>query len=828
MSLARRQVVCSLCLLSLFACSDAMGGRGGGGSGSGSTVIAPPSADNPAEQVSILRDDYGVPHVFAQSDRGALFGAGYAAAEDRLFQMVRARLMCQGREAEFFGPGQIVDPKTGKITNTAILHDREARLVGWWRHAQRVVAVMPNDTLRLLKAYADGVNAYIQDPNAVFHPFFAHFKVPIDPWQPVDCVAVWLAFGRHFSLTGLDEDQRLHEWKKLLGNPNMTYQQKVEFMQGSRVCDDSAAVVQQSDVPQALQQAMIDYAAALGLDPDTNCPMVVDGPKFSQAWVVSGARTTTGNTVLVGDPRLQVFVPNALYEWSMQGRTFAVRGAGVAGTPMLISGSTPHIAWSPTAIGTDQADMLLLKTDPVNHPGQYQLDGQWLPYHVDEVEQLKVNGTVFETVNYRETRWGPVVTAVAMNPWPGEEYALMRIPLIDPTADSTRGFFQLYRAKDVDQIDQALAGWTWPPVNLIFGDSGGRIGYSVVGSLPVRNPQLELAGIIAQDGSRTSSAWLDLLPHALRPYVLDPADGVLFSANHMPVGSWYPIPLRLGTGAVGDTPRSLRLRELLRTPPHVFTPLEVQAPHYDVVDVVYRDLVELGLYLRDKQNFKLSSAAKSALQELQGWLQAGARMDNTHRATALASQIDLTFRSGPLTDPLIAKYGASQNGMVLFLKEKIADIHAKPPVPLDHDESKYLEDLFENAWKTMSAIGPPGAWKGWYINNCLRLDLEIWCTLEGFPSLRPNHPIPFGPMRATDSQTLLSSTGQSYTQFVELDGLDSATSVLPPGVSENDKNPHAMDQAGLWETEALKPSTIGPPSLHATRKTVLTYEADRP
>jgi penicillin amidase len=786
-----------------------------------------PSGGPAAEQVTLVRDGFGVAHVFAKSDKGALYGAGYAAAEDRLFQMVRARLMCQGREAEFFGPGQVVDPKTGKITNTAIRHDREARAVGWWRHAQRVVAELPLDTLRLLQAYSDGVNAYVASPGAVLHPFFVQFGVPIEDWQPVDCIAVCLAFGRHFATSGLDEDYRLHEWQKLLANPALSYEQTLELMQGDRVCDDDAAVVKQSDVPIALQAAMSDYARQLGLDPSLTCPQIVDGPKFSQAWVVSGARTSSGNAMLVGDPRLEVFLPNALYEWSMHGKTISVRGAGIAGTPLILSGSTPRVAWSPAAIGTDQADLLLLTTDPVSHPGQYLLDGKWRKYAVDELEELKVFGSVHETVRYRETRWGPVVTAVSSNAKPGEEYALMRVPLMDPAADSTPAFFALYRAQDVDDVDQVLAGWAWPPVNLVFGDADGRIGYSVVGALPVRNPALDLAGIVAQDGSRSDSAWIDLVPHALRPHVLDPLEGALFSANHMPVGSWYPIPMRFGTGSAGDTPRSRRLRELL--PPWLqgLTPLDVLAPHHDVVNVAYRDLTLLGLHLRDQQGYAYSGSAKAALGELEGWLVAGARMDNAHRATALAAQLDLSFRKGALTDPLIAEYGSSQNGLMLFLETKLAGLRASPPVPLDADTAAFLDGLFRDAWNVMKAVGPPASWQAWYAANHLRLDLEIWRTLEGLPSLRPGHPVPFGPMRVTDGQTLLSTSGQSYTQLVELDGFDSAASVLPPGVSEHESSLHASDQVPLWEGDMLKPSPLTQQGLKAsgpTRISQLCYD----
>ena len=211
-----------LCCLAL-ACSGGGGGDGSGGKNPpGGNPPPPPPPPPQPEQVEVARDVYGVPHVFAETDAGAMFGLGWAAAEDRLFQMVRARLMIEGRVAEFFGAGIVIDPGTGNVTHVNRAHDREARAIGWRRHALKAAQAMEPDVLRLLQAYSDGVNAYVASPGAQLHPFFAQFGVPIEPWTPVDCISVWLRFGRHFSASGLDEYWLLHQWQALLKDPNIT------------------------------------------------------------------------------------------------------------------------------------------------------------------------------------------------------------------------------------------------------------------------------------------------------------------------------------------------------------------------------------------------------------------------------------------------------------------------------------------------------------------------------------------------------------------------------------------------------------------------------
>jgi acyl-homoserine lactone acylase PvdQ len=755
--------------------------------------------------VSIGRDAHGVPHVFAKTDEGALFGLGYATAQDRLFQMSWMRLVARGRLSEFLGPGTVAGPG-GAPKKTHVISDRKARLFGWSRHASRVVAAMDGPARKLLTAYAEGVNAFLQDHLGNYDPLFTQFNVPVEPWTPEDCVLAWIRFGDFFASSGLDEGRLLHEWQALLATPGLSLQERLDQLQGYLVCDDSAAVIDESDVPEAHRDLLRAYAAAHQLGVQSQCLPYHASPHFSQAWAVSGARTTTGRAVLVGDPRIGVTLPSQLYEWMVQGENFCVRGVGVAGSPNVLSGMTPDMAWSPTALGVDQSDLLLLITDPVGHAGQYQLDGQWMPFQEASLETIHVQGEPDEVVQYRSTWFGPVVTGAVQDVHAGEEYAIRRVPLDDPARDPFAGFLRLFRSRDLDTFHGALEGWTFPSVNLVFADAHGRIGYSIAGALPVRNPKLQLGGVIAQSGATVESDWIDILPHALAPHVLDPARGTLFSANHRPVGSWYPIPIRYGSGGSGDTFRSRRLRELLSDPRATFDPKDVFELHFDIVGVGPRDLTEIGLWLRT-HNVALSLDARRALNELGPWLSAGSRMDSQVRGVLIASSMDLSFRESTTGSELAQRYGGGENGLNLFLKQCLAKIRALPPVPLTPAEVAFVDVVLADAVRTAQAVGPTSVWQSWYRNNVLTVLLPRWTSLEGFPSLFPGLTVPMGPFRAVDLHTLLSPLRQSYTQFVEFGGDNLRLSVAPPGSAEP-SSAHDIDQANLWVTEQFKAGSL--------------------
>jgi hypothetical protein len=195
----------------------------------------------------------------------------------------------------------------------------------------------------------------------------------------------------------------------------------------------------------------------------------------------------------------------------------------------------------------------------------------------------------------------------------------------------------------------------------------------------------------------------------------------------------------------------------------------------------------------------------NALAELEPWLSAGAQLDGLTPGAVLAARLDLSFRADAVGAVLVARYGGSENGLVLMLKSLIAGIHAAPALVPGVEEQVWIDNLLSDAWNAMSAVGVPASWPLWYRNNSLDVDLPVWLSLEGFESLQPTVQVPAGVLRSVEPGTLFSPLSAVYTQFVSPGAGDSARSSLPVGSSEL-AGPYALNQLPLWLTEDFKPS----------------------
>ncbi|UCE46473.1 MAG: penicillin acylase family protein, partial [Phycisphaerales bacterium] len=138
-------------------------------------------------RVELLRDSWGVPHVFAETDEGAMYGAGYACAEDRGFQMHYFLRMMQGRMAEVFGDVEKHRAR-GTGPRTTLEHDRVMRMFAFAAAAERTVETLDRQTLELLKAYSAGVNDYFAQHKDDEHYLFAKVGLQREAWKPEDCI----------------------------------------------------------------------------------------------------------------------------------------------------------------------------------------------------------------------------------------------------------------------------------------------------------------------------------------------------------------------------------------------------------------------------------------------------------------------------------------------------------------------------------------------------------------------------------------------------------------------------------------------------------------
>jgi penicillin amidase len=371
------------------------------------------------DRVEVLRDPWGVPHVFAETDEGAMFGLGSAVAADRAFQMHLTRRIMQGRLAETIGN----QPLDGRRESTLDL-DRKNRTFGWARAADRAVAGLDEETRGLLEAYCAGVNASWSEQGDRLDPLFARYETEPEAWTPADCLLAWWHLGQFFATDGTRD---LIAWR----NRN---QDRGRFDPAAIAPDDSAAVIQADAIDPAWLGRVRAYLREQGFElPDEGeqepMPGAPDGPSFSHAWAVGGERSTTGSTVLVSMPQTVVANPPLFSEWHVVGKTFNARGIGVPGSPALLIGFTDRVAWGLTALGADQADLFRLRTSP-DRADSYAVDGEWRGMEVRQ-ETILVKGGEPVALTVRETHLGPVVTDFAFANEDEGEVALRRVPICD-------------------------------------------------------------------------------------------------------------------------------------------------------------------------------------------------------------------------------------------------------------------------------------------------------------------------------------------------------------------------------------------------------------
>jgi acyl-homoserine lactone acylase PvdQ len=529
------------------------------------------------------------------------------------------------------------------------------------------------------------------------------------------------------------------------------------------------------------------------------------GPKFSHAWVADGRFSGTGSAVLVSMPQTSVANPSLFYEFHVRGKTFDARGVGVAGSPIILIGWNPHVAWGMTALGADQADLFRLETDG-EHLGQYQFDGEWRQIH-QRSEEIKVKDGRPQTLVIRETHFGPIVNEFAFARPDEPLVALKRIPICDAGHDTITGALAMLRARNVKQFMAALGQWRFPTANVIVGDQEGNIGYSTVGALPLRSSLAPENGGAAQDGSASKFDWQAIIPPDLVPQVINPKQGYLFSGNHRPVGAFYPIPLGVSTGSMGDSMRSWRIRQLFDNKKSM-TEQQLLEMYRDSTNPARQALIRIGFHLRDALKQPLRDEAEAALKHLETWYANGAPSRLNVPGAELATLINTQFRF--INTDLAFMYGGGESGMSHFLKTVNRRLDQDPNAKITPLEKQYVERLLVGAWKTAeNKWGPElSQWNVHAREEVTQRKMAYHGSLDGFPSLDAAHDLAWPPLECVDGATVFSQAAQAYVQWVPLAHVDDARSLLPPGPTESPDSPTYTVNVEAWVKGKLHPAPL--------------------
>lgn len=506
-----------------------------------------------SDSVEIIRDEYGIPHIYASTAHDLFWAQGYTQAQDRWWQMEFARHIGNGTIQELTGQ---VDSLMGT--------DVFIRKAGWRRASERDLANLSEDEVSVLQAFADGVNAYIFSRSkgdlALEYTLLGltGVNIEITPWTPADTLVWTKVMADNLSGNWGEELDRSALYENLGQTMTDEYIRPWPF-------GDKPTILQAEDLPisdNTLTTAQATHIDGIvGVDGgfaqsyrDTAAAWFGDGAGIgSNNWVIGGQNTASGMPLLANDPHLAIQMPSIWYEVGLHCLTvdeacpYDVVGFVFPAAPGVVIGHNANIAWGVTNVGPDTQDLYMLKINPDNEL-QYEWNGEWRDMTVrDEVINFG-DGTPSVTIQVRETHLGPIINDNSIDP---ETHLPTGFNNEDPmafrwTANESgtimRALLMLDKASNWEEFREAASWWDSPSQNMIYADIQGNIGYQTPGRIPIR--AAGHSGLLPVPGWTDEYDWKGYIPFDDLPRILNPPRGYIATANQAVVPLEYYDQLR--------------------------------------------------------------------------------------------------------------------------------------------------------------------------------------------------------------------------------------------------------------------------------------------
>lgn len=496
------------------------------------------------EEVEIVRDEFGVPHIYAHNPDDLYFAQGYVHAQERFWQMEFQRRVGSGRLSEVFG-------------DATLETDIYLRHFGFRELSREIYEQADVETRRALDAYAAGVNGYIseREPAELGLEFallgLQGVEVDIEPWTPVDSL-VWGMMLVFDQSDKLDTELRSIDMLATLGVP--MYEDLRPPYRADRptiIPEGELANLPDGDVTAAstaLDEETLAYLLEVNgalAGQETLPPLLADlgfqSNAGSNSFVVAGENTTSGMPMLANDPHMSINMPNLWYEVGMYCIEKSaeciqnLRGFSLPGVPGILIGHNDRIAWGLTNASFDAEDVFIERINPQN-PNQYEVNGEWVDMELRR-EEIRVIGREQPViVTIRSTRNGVVATdrMIEQQPFSAsadgpEIYALSYAWTALEPVRSVQAVMGVNRAQNWDEFVEALQYFDAGKQNWLYADVEGNIGYVMPGKVPIRAGG---DGTVPVPGWNDEFIWTGFIPYEEAPRTFNPAQGFIATANN--------------------------------------------------------------------------------------------------------------------------------------------------------------------------------------------------------------------------------------------------------------------------------------------------------
>ena len=523
------------------------------------------------EPVEVIRDEWGIPHIYAQNDDDLFLAQGYVMAQDRLWQMEMWRRWHEGRLSEIFGP-EAFDYD---------LRTRQMMFRGPWDESEWT-SYHP-DGERIFTAYANGVNAYISQNRDNLPVEFQLTGVQPDPWTAKTVVLRWAQVGlssvRGHAISELSLAMNVGRFGAEEANRRATPDpwddlQVPEGLDVSIITQEVLSAMRAGDgdpfggrLPDLEVVERYRHLTPVVRTAQVSNPQIAT--EGSNNWVISGDRSPTGVPILSNDPHRRIEMPALRYFVHLNAPGWNVIGGGEPPFVGVDAGNNERMAWGFTFAGTDMVDLYVEEVDPEN-PNLVRWQDGWEPLRVIE-EEIEIKGEAPRTVELKFSRHGPVIYEDTEN---HVAYAVRSV-VQDPGTAAYKGSFKMAQAENCEDFFERAMYWMVPTHSLICGDVEGNIALQVTGLTPDRdgwNGRLPVPGTGQYE-------WVGFRSDLPREF--NPARGYIATANnnvHPPGYEGRPVFYHSSRGV--ETSRITRLHQILGTD-RLFSVEDHQAIQHD-------------------------------------------------------------------------------------------------------------------------------------------------------------------------------------------------------------------------------------------------------
>ncbi|HYM01010.1 MAG TPA: penicillin acylase family protein [Blastocatellia bacterium] len=479
------------------------------------------------DPVTISIDSRGTPYVQARNDDDLYFAQGYVVARDRLWQMDLLRRMSRGQLAEIFG-------------KAALESDKIHRTYGFGQLADQMIPLLEPKARAAIDSYSRGVNAFISSLNDQTLPVeFRVLRYKPSGWQPSDCVLLGKMFAETLSsswrydlvravFSGIPEEKRRRIFQTKSPADVLLVGKDKPILPSSVSLVSHPALPSRNAVREALEQDALEevWLRISGLSYNMHA---------SNNWVVSGQHTASGKPMLANDPHLSPSAPSIWYMISLSAPGIHCEGVTVPGAPGVFIGHNDSVAWGITNVEADVQDVFLERFDQSN-PQRYQAPDGWRDATIRH-EEIKIRKVPLDPATeplafeVTTTRHGPIVLDKG-----GQRYALAW-PALDASSKELEVYYDIDRARSCRELEAVLRHYTGFPLNFVYADVAGHIGWWAQGRYPTRKSG---RGSVPQEGWTDAGDWTGYVPLSDTPHVYDPRSGIIVTANSRTVGDSYP------------------------------------------------------------------------------------------------------------------------------------------------------------------------------------------------------------------------------------------------------------------------------------------------